>query len=143
MAKKKRSNKGSLILWISKKLPSSFLQEDTVKQIASELMKNYSGVYALYHGEKLYYVGLTTDLHGRLKWHLKDRHASKWDKFQIFIIKKVKYLKDLETLVVHIAEPKGNRQRGTIPLRNIVDSNIRHYLREKEKSLAMYQKIFK
>lgn len=39
------------------------------------IIKGYAGVYALYKRDKLYYVGLATDLMSRVKTHLKDRHA--------------------------------------------------------------------
>ena len=42
-------------------------------------MRGYAGIYALYNGSKLYYVGLTKNLFGRIRWHLKDRHAKRWD----------------------------------------------------------------
>ncbi|MEM7814405.1 MAG: GIY-YIG nuclease family protein [Candidatus Aenigmatarchaeota archaeon] len=69
---------------MSKKLPSSILEDPIFEEKLKELMKGYSGIYALYKGDELYYVGLTKNLHGRIRWHLRDRHAGKWDKFVIF-----------------------------------------------------------
>jgi type I restriction-modification system DNA methylase subunit len=34
------------------------------------------GVYALYRGNRLYYVGLASNLRSRLNTHLRDRHAN-------------------------------------------------------------------
>ena len=51
-------------------------------------MRGYAGIYALYHGSKLYYVGLTKNLFGRVRWHLRDRHARKWDSFVILTPKR-------------------------------------------------------
>jgi len=75
-------------------LPSEILNNPIFKQRLRELMRRYAGIYALYRKRKLYYVGLTRNLLSRIKWHLRDRHARKWDRFIIFRIKKVRYLKD-------------------------------------------------
>ncbi|MCH8266079.1 MAG: GIY-YIG nuclease family protein [Acidobacteria bacterium] len=72
-------------------------------------------VYALYRKERLYYVGLTTNLFGRINWHLKDRHAGKWDSFVIFRIKRVDYLRDIETLITRLIKVPGNRVEGKVP----------------------------
>jgi predicted GIY-YIG superfamily endonuclease len=61
-------------------------------------MRGYAGVYALYNKERLYYVGLATNLYGRLRGHTKNRHKGKWDQFAIFRVRRVRYLKDMETL---------------------------------------------
>src|SRR5664279_3846266 len=50
-------------------------------RIIRALIQGRSGVYALYKGEKLYYIGLAGNLRGRVKTHLKDRHARRWDRF--------------------------------------------------------------
>ena len=86
------------------------------------------------------YVGLTKNLHGRISWHLKDRHAGKWDKFVIFRIKKVKYLKDIETLIVNIIETKGNRQKGKVPHDSNLNYIIEEILKKKEKDLSELKK---
>jgi hypothetical protein len=78
----------------------------------TELVGRQHGVYALYKKNRLYYVGLAKNLRGRVKHHLKDRHAKKWDSFSLYLIRNVNYLRELESLLVHIAEPKGNIARG-------------------------------
>jgi len=47
--------------------------------IISHYMRRRNGVYALYRRERLYYVGLATNLRSRLKQHLRDRHRGLWD----------------------------------------------------------------
>lgn len=111
---------------MSKNLPSEILTDPVFATELRELMSGYAGIYALYKGDKLYYVGLTKNLLGRISWHLKDRHRGKWDHFKIFRIKKVKYLKDIETLVHNIAETRGNRAKGKLPK----DADINHILRD-------------
>ena len=76
------------------------------------LVSKQHGVYALYNGDKLYYVGLAKDLKTRLKQHLKDQHAKRWDRFSLYLTHTDEHLKELETLVLHIVKPKGNIQHG-------------------------------
>ena len=78
----------------------------------TELFGRQHGVYALYKKDRLYYVGLAKNLRGRVKHHLRDRHAKKWDSFSLYLIRNVNYLRELESLLVHISEPKGNIARG-------------------------------
>lgn len=134
--KKAKSTKGALIKGMSTRLPSTILADPIFEKKLKELMKGYSGIYALYKGDELYYIGLTKDLHGRISWHLKDRHARKWDSFVIFRIKTVRYLKDIETLIMNIVKTKGNRVKGKVPRDSNLTYIIRDILREKEKGLA-------
>jgi hypothetical protein len=78
----------------------------------TQLVGRQHGVYALYKKNRLYYVGLAKNLRGRVKHHLKDRHAHKWDSFSLYLVRNVNYLRELESLLVHIAEPRGNIARG-------------------------------
>ena len=77
-----------------------------------EVIGDSSGIYALYKGKKLYYVGIATNLLNRVDWHTKDKHRNKWDKVSFFVIDKHRYSKDIETVILRIANPKGNGTRG-------------------------------
>jgi len=66
---------------------SSKVFEDYPEQITG-LTEGTQGVYALYRRQKLYYIGLASDLKRRIKWHLKDKHKGKWDRFRLYIIRK-------------------------------------------------------
>jgi hypothetical protein len=70
-----------------------------------------SGVYVLRKGRTVYYVGLAGSLRGRLPHHLKDHLRGKWDQFDLYILRKnkVKYLRELETLLIRVAKPTGNQ----------------------------------
>jgi hypothetical protein len=72
------------------------------------------GIYVLRKDEQIYYVGLASSLRSRLADHLKDHHRGKWDQFDLHIIRKgkAKYLRELETLLIRVAKPSGNR---TVP----------------------------
>jgi len=137
--KKHKSLKGALIKGMSKNLPSEILTDEVFKKKLQELMRGYAGIYALYKGEKLYYVGLTGNLHGRIRWHLKDRHSGKWDYFKIFRIQKVRYLKDIETLIHHIAETQGNRIKGRVSR----DADLMRVLREVQREYEKKAKSIK
>lgn len=124
--KQKKSMKGALIKGMTKKLPSEIIDNPVFKRKLKEIMKGFSGIYALYHKENIYYVGLAKNLLNRISWHLKDRHANKWDTFVIFRIKRVNYLKDIETLITHLIDIPANRSKGKVP----PDADINRILRE-------------
>jgi len=77
-----------------------------------EVIGDSSGIYALYKGKKLYYVGIATNLLKRVEDHTKDPHRYRWDKVSFFVIDKHRYSKDIETIILRIANPKGNGTRG-------------------------------
>jgi hypothetical protein len=43
---------------------------------------------------------------------MRDRHAGKWDRFSIYLTEGDEHLKELESLILRIAGPKGNRVTG-------------------------------
>jgi predicted GIY-YIG superfamily endonuclease len=80
--------------------------------LIKEYVKGKKGVYALYRGDKLKYVGLATNLRSRLHTHLRDRHSQSWDKFSVYLTIDDEHLRELEALVIRIAAPKENRQKA-------------------------------
>lgn len=73
-----------------------------------------SGIYVLSRKDAPYYVGLASKLPSRVAHHLKDKHEEKWDRFSFYAIGKKKYLKDIETILIRVADPKGNKDyKGT------------------------------
>jgi hypothetical protein len=81
---------------------------DIVRKFAKQRM----GVYALYRRGKLYYAGLASDLQWRLKNHLKDRHKNRWDTFSVYLTIGDEHLRELESLILHVMQPPGNKQLG-------------------------------
>jgi predicted GIY-YIG superfamily endonuclease len=81
------------------------------KDVLREFLKGRHGVYALYKGDRLYYVGLASSLRSRLRHHLKDRHAGRWDHFSVYVTSTDDHLRELEALALRIASPKGNKSR--------------------------------
>jgi hypothetical protein len=82
------------------------------QQIIRQYVRRRHGVYALYRREKLYYVGLASNLRSRLAHHLKDRHANSWDRFSVYLTIGDSHLRELESLLLRIAKTKGNKQKG-------------------------------
>ena len=81
-------------------------------QIVREMIRGRAGVYALYRRRKLYYVGLASNLMRRLKTHLKDRHHGVWDRFSVYLTVHDEHVKELESLILRIVNPSGNKTRG-------------------------------
>jgi hypothetical protein len=81
-------------------------------KIIKEFVRRRHGIYALYRKNKLCYVGLASNLASRLNHHLHDRHANTWDRFSVYLTVEDRSLRELESLAVRIAMPKGNRQVG-------------------------------
>ncbi|TSC77648.1 MAG: hypothetical protein G01um101424_271 [Parcubacteria group bacterium Gr01-1014_24] len=77
-----------------------------------EVIGDSSGIYALYKRKKLYYVGIAQNLLGRVEHHTRGKHKNRWDKVSFFVIDKHRYSKDIETIILRIAEPRGNGTRG-------------------------------
>ena len=77
-----------------------------------KVIGNSSGIYALYKGKKLYYVGIAQNLLSRVDHHTRDKHKNRWDKVSFFVIDRHRYSKDIETVILRIAEPRGNGTKG-------------------------------
>ncbi|HXZ41693.1 MAG TPA: GIY-YIG nuclease family protein [Terriglobales bacterium] len=113
--KVRQTNRGKLVKGITKKLPSRLFEYPSFQEALKKVLGHYSGIYALYRGQELYYVGLSNNLHSRIKHHLEDRHKGKWDNFMIFRIKRANYLKDIETVILQTHQSPGNIQKGKLP----------------------------
>ena len=107
MAKRKRS---ALVSQYLEGISRTALEE--YQPFFREQAKRRNGVYALYRRKKLYYVGLARDLRGRLKTHLRDKHGESWDRFSMYLTVGDDHIKELESLVLRIVRPAGNRQSG-------------------------------
>ena len=77
-----------------------------------------AGVYALYNGTKLYYVGLSvSSIRRRLRSHSKvgSSKYGYWDNFSFYQMpfkKRMKYIKDIETILIHVSNPPRSKQKG-------------------------------
>ena len=84
------------------------------QDLIREYVSRRQGVYALYHDDELYYVGLAGDLSSRLKAHLKNKHAGQWNRFSVYLTIGDSHLRELETLILRVVKPtpEGNSQIG-------------------------------
>ncbi len=80
-------------------------------EIITQLIGDSSGIYALYDENELYYVGRATELKQRVKHHLKDRHDAQWTHFSLFLVKRNDHIGDIESLLIRVAAPVGNRAK--------------------------------
>jgi hypothetical protein len=58
---------------------------DKYQKVIRDYVKRRHGIYALYRRDRLYYVGLATNLRNRLNHHLKDKHKGRWDRFSVYL----------------------------------------------------------
>lgn len=106
MAKRKSSLVSEFLEGISRTALAEY------QQFFRERARKRNGVYALYRGKRLYYVGLAKNLRGRLTQHLRDRHGHSWDRFSMYLTIGDDHIRELEALVLRIARPVGNAQIG-------------------------------
>lgn len=100
-----------------------------------QYVSHRQGVYALYRRDKLYYVGLASNLKWRLYQHLNDHHGSSWDRFSVYFTIGDKHLKELETLILHITgKPRGNKNKGKFKdsenLKRTLKRDVKSYQRK-------------
>lgn len=102
-------------------------------EIITELVGDCSGIYALYDENELYYVGRASDLKRRVNQHLRDRHDSQWTHFSLYLTRKVDHIGDLESLVIRIAAPIGNRAKPKGRDSRALISKLKKLIRQKHK----------
>lgn len=85
---------------------------DEYRDVLKELIRGKAGIYALYRQDKLYYVGLASNLMARLHTHTKDRHRNRWDRFSVYLTVRDDHVKELESLLLRIVGPPGNKTGG-------------------------------
>ncbi len=103
-------------------------------QLVRDLIRGKSGVYALYHGKRLYYVGLASNLMGRLKSHLRDRHKGLWDHFSVYLTSRNDgaHIRELEALLLRIVAPTGNRVGGRLRQATDLRRSLQQDMREQD-----------
>src|SRR3972149_8973937 len=82
------------------------------QDIIRQYIRRRHGIYALYRNGKLQYVGLASNLRARLNRHLHDRHKDSWDHFSVYLTIDNRGIKELETLLLRIVSPAGNKAGG-------------------------------
>ena len=138
---RRKSTKGALIKGVSQPLPRELLFEATFREELRELMRGYSGLYVLYKREQLYYIGLARDLFWRLHTHTRDKHRNHWDRFSMYRIARVRYLKDIESLLLRVAKPPGNSVTGNFHRDADVTKVLRKIQRQQTRTLNRIKKV--
>ncbi|MDR3608949.1 MAG: hypothetical protein P4L27_00120 [Ignavibacteriaceae bacterium] len=102
---------------------------ESYPEVVQKFIKGKAGVYALYKRKNLYYVGLAKNLMWRIKQHLLDRHKGRWDRFSVYLTVHDEHIKELESLILRMVNPKGNKIKGQFAksenLRKIVNRKIK------------------
>ena len=102
--------------------------------VVRQFIGRNNGIYALYRKSKLYYVGLTSALRGRLRAHGKNQHGKSWDRFSIYLTIKDQHLREIEALLLRVARPPGAKQRGKLAQSQDMRRRIARMIREKQRS---------
>ena len=101
------------------------IHKDIFKDHRNALLKlvgKSHGVYALYKRDRLYYVGKASDLKKRVGEHLNDIHARKWTHFTAFLTSKSEDIKDIEAVLIIIADPDGNTNKPKSSAKDMLKS---------------------
>jgi len=110
------------------------------RDVLKEYTRHRDGVYALYRADRLYYVGLARDLRKRVNQHLKDHHKGAWDRFSMYLTIGDDHIRELESLVLRIVRPKGNKQVGKFARAVDLQRTLRQ--KAKQKSQQKIDEIF-
>ena len=102
------------------------------QDLIREFIKGHQGIYALYRGDRLYYVGLATNLRRRLKAHLRDRHKNAWNRFSVYLVIENQHIKELESLFLRILMPDGNAKKGTFPKAINLETRLKTEIRRRQ-----------
>lgn len=109
------ATKGRLVREYLERVNGEVLEGEHFRSTLASMIKGHAGVYALYKGDALYYVGLATNLMARVNHHLKDRHARRWNRFSVYLTTAGQQIKPIESLLLRITKPVGNKVQGKLP----------------------------
>jgi hypothetical protein len=113
---------------------SRALLEGENKEKFAAFLKEHErqGLYALYrkNGE-LYYIGRASNLLQRLSTHRSDLHGKRWDKLAIYIMDGMLNLHGVESLLIAVSKPEGNKNRGRLK------GDLKKALKESMKAAAI------
>lgn len=120
-------------------LVSQFLENVSRKALRDyepvirEFVRRRHGIYVLYRKNRVQYIGLAQNLRNRIKHHLRDRHADSWDRFSVYLTIADGHMKELESLLLRIAKPKGNRAGGRFAKAENLNRRMKQLIREQQK----------
>lgn len=127
--KRKRRSRRKLIRAYAEKLPGTVL--GVFWKEFHGLLRGHSGIYVLYKDGVPHYVGKAANLSWRIRHHQKDRLKGKWDSFSLYVVRGDRFVKDVESLLLRIVEPKGalvsGRFKGADNLRKELLPRLERY----------------
>lgn len=88
------------------------------------------GIYALYRRKRLVYVGLAKYVGVRLNQHLRDDLAGGWDHFSVYLTAREDHIAELESLVLRIIMPRGNKAAGSLARSKDLGPEVERALQE-------------
>lgn len=90
------------------------LGKGCLKEILDKAVGSKPIIYALYKNDDLYYIGQSNrGSLARIWEHIEEKkHKGKWNKFAVYRVSNKRYLDHVESILIRIAEPKGNDSRG-------------------------------
>lgn len=115
MKKMSNQTKSLLVHEYLERVSGEVLEQKNYRSALTGMIKGHEGIYVLYQKDHLYYVGLASNLMGRVKQHTKDRHSGQWDRFSVYLTSTKDHIKPLESLLLRIFQPSGNRVKGKMP----------------------------
>jgi hypothetical protein len=118
----------------------SYKALERYQDLLKDFTRRRNGVYALYRGDRLYYVGLARDLRRRVNQHLKNRHRGAWDRFSMYLTIGDDHIRELESLVLRIVRPKANKQIGKFKRAEDLRRTLRR--RAKQESRREIEELF-
>jgi hypothetical protein len=116
MGRRRKRGSNPLVRKHLAEISRALLEGENREKFAAFLKKHErQGLYALYgkNGE-LYYVGRASHLLGRLSTHRSDLHGEKWDKLAIYILDERLTLHEVESLLIAVSKPAGNKNKGRL-----------------------------
>jgi hypothetical protein len=140
LRKRSRSTKGALIKGVTGRLSAMILDSAAFTSHINRVMKGHSGIYLLYHRTTPYYVGKAHNLLGRLRAHQRGRHKDKWDGFAIWRIRNIRLLRDVETLLLQLLKPVGNKVAGRLPRKANINLLLQQALKDAQRELNVIRK---
>ncbi|HSY64955.1 MAG TPA: GIY-YIG nuclease family protein [Terriglobales bacterium] len=110
-----------------------------IKSFREFLGRKRSGIYVLRKDRKVYYVGLASSLRSRLPDHLDDHHRGEWNQFDLYVLRKnkVKYLRELETLLIRVAKPTANQREPNFLRHNNLTKKFKQALLKETSGLFL------
>jgi len=125
-------NRTPLVCQYLEKISRDALEE--YQATIRDYVRRRHGVYALYRRNRLYYVGLASNLRNRLRHHLKDQHGKSWDRFSVYLTIGDSHIKELESLILRVISPPGNKLIGKFARAENLRVRLGRAIRQQQRS---------